>query len=347
MKRFIPLLTLAGLACLGWIRPAAAECSQLTDDQLAELIAEGEVAFKNYQVQLNFAGGVIEIDPDWQNGRLLTTASVSNAGRNGINVAGCFNSVGTINLQFVAPPAAGATIDGITYYATNIAGIGFRLAYVTPAGTFFDLPRSLTFRQDTNPFWARWATGSQFEIQLVKIGDLQVGSGTVAFSAPLQVGTADDGRIVTTINANNVTIRVLPSCTVDSSTIDVDFDTFGPEDFPNGTEGPTRPVAFNVVCSGPTPPQSITATLGAIADTVDPTLIQNSQGSATNLAIRLREPSSNIVLAPNDPNSQLVHAPGGAMQNRFQLDSTVMRVGSAAPTPGTIQATATINLTFM
>ena len=86
--------------------------------------------------------------------------------------------------------------------------------------------------------------------------------------------------------------------------------------------------------------------MNATPDTGDQRLIQNA-GSASNLAIRLQEPGSHIILKPNDPTSTLTQIPGGAMDAEFRLEATVLRVGGSAPTPGTIDAVAKIVLSIL
>lgn len=96
----------------------------------------------------------------------------------------------------------------------------------------------------------------------------------------------------------------------------------------------------------PDAPVSITATLAATPDSHDQSLIANA-GDAMNLAIRLRDASTQQVLRPNDPSSEIKVEPGGAMEHGFALEATVLRVGTAPPTAGTIDATSIITLTIL
>ncbi|WP_449185222.1 fimbrial protein [Trinickia sp. YCB016] len=177
---------------------------------------------------------------------------------------------------------------------------------------------------------------------LYKIGDIP-STATVTFGTVGQI-VADNGGTVGTVTAGSVTITVLPKCSVNASTLNVDFGTFGPREV-SASAGPTRSVNFSALCTGPTQPTSITATLAATPDTNDPSMIQNT--GAQNLAIRLREPSSNTTLVPNNSNSTIKHTPSGSqMQSDFALEATVLRVGATAPTVGRINATATITLTI-
>ncbi|MGV4738629.1 fimbrial protein, partial [Burkholderia pseudomallei] len=52
-------------------------------------------------------------------------------------------------------------------------------------------------------------------------------------------------------------------------------------------------------------------------------------------------------LRPNDPTSEIKVEPGGAMEHGFALEATVLRVGTAPPTAGTIDATSIITLTIL
>ncbi|WP_229770334.1 fimbrial protein, partial [Burkholderia pseudomallei] len=55
----------------------------------------------------------------------------------------------------------------------------------------------------------------------------------------------------------------------------------------------------------------------------------------------------NSLLRPNDPTSEIKVEPGGAMEHGFALEATVLRVGTAPPTAGTIDATSIITLTIL
>ncbi|MFG7146252.1 fimbrial protein, partial [Burkholderia pseudomallei] len=62
---------------------------------------------------------------------------------------------------------------------------------------------------------------------------------------------------------------------------------------------------------------------------------------------RQNEALFNSLLRPNDPTSEIKVEPGGAMEHGFALEATVLRVGTAPPTAGTIDATSIITLTIL
>ncbi|WP_240702177.1 fimbrial protein [Trinickia terrae] len=241
--------------------------------------------------------------------------------------------------------ATASSISGV--YNTNVPGVGFKMLYVSSSGTLtsppFDSNSNATVANPES--FPQIGAGRRARIQLIKTGDISsnvlVTLGTVVRSI-----TDGDGATVVTVTGSGTTIKVLPRCTVNASTLNIDFGTFGPREV-STTSGPTQPVNFSLTCSGPTPPASITATLSATPDTTNPNLIANSTTGAQYLGIQLKETSSGTVLIPNNTSSSIVHSPGGTMQDAFALQATVLRTGAATPTVGKIDATATVTLSIL
>ncbi|WGS45875.1 fimbrial protein [Burkholderia sp. JSH-S8] len=335
MKRLASLLLLAGLSLP---RVVSAICMQLTPADVADLQSQGYIAEQVLSVNILFPQGSVSIDPDLPIGSPITTGQ-SAPFASAANFANCLGG-GEVQHSYLS--ATSSQVLG--YYNTNVPGVGYRLSYVRSTGTSSEFPWSPEFPAGNPPdqiVYGRYGEGALFQIDLVKTGD--IASNTLVAFGTLGTGQAQDGKTVTTISGGSLNVRVMPSCSVDASTLNIDFGSFGPADV-STTVGPTQHVSFNVLCTGPTPPASITATLAGTPDTVEPTLLRNN--GAQHLAIRLTEPSTRTVLRPNDPASTLVHAPNGGMQSPFDLEATVLRVGTATPTAGMIQATATITLTL-
>lgn len=283
----------------------------------------------------------VSIEPDLPiGGEIASGESVPLASPT--TVASCPGG-GTLSMSYLtATPSALPNV-----YQTNVPGVGFQLAYMGSTGTFTPFPFTQNVAQSVeagnNGITFSYITaGSQFGIKLIKTAD--IASNVNVMFGPVAQGQAQDGKTILTLAGSNLNIKVLPSCAVNTSTLNIEFGMFGPHDA-STTSGPTQPVNFTMLCSGPTPPVSITAALSGTPDTDDPSILKNT--GAQNLAIRLRDSSSGAVLRPNDPTSTLVQTPGGAMQSPFSLDATVLRVGSATPTTGKIQATATITLSVL
>jgi type 1 fimbria pilin len=336
MKRvFLSLI----LVSLGFARVANATCVQLTPLQVSEELDKGYGAAQVTSVNVAFGQGQIQIDPDLPISSVIATGTSAPFGVL-TNFASCLNG-GTVSMTYAG--ATASSLPGV--YQTNVPGIGFTLSYVRPdAGGSSAFPWTATVNAGVpgQIIFGRYGTGAYFQIELIKTGDI-ASNVLVAFGTVGQ-GQAQDGKTVVTIGAGSLNVKVLPSCSVDSSTLNIDFGQFGPTDV-STTSGPTQPVNFTMLCTGPTPPASITATLTGTPDTNDAHKLRNT--GAQNLAIRLRETSSHKELWPNDPTSTIVHLPAGGMQSPFALDATVLRVGSAAPTAGKIQATATIMLDIL
>ncbi|WP_255208691.1 fimbrial protein [Paraburkholderia youngii] len=336
MKRLVQFFI---LICFAIPHFAFATCTQLKPAQISELLSQGYIAGYPIAVNIPFQESSVSIDPGLPVGSVIATG-LSPAYATYGNFADCTNG-GTVTFgYFNATPS---TMSGV--YNTNVPGIGFRVTYLRASGTNSPLPFTPSFPagEPNQVIYGRFGIGSQFLIELVKTGD--IASNVDVMFNTLGTGIADgDGSRVVTITGGSINVKVLPSCSVNTSALNIDFGTFGPSDV-SSTSGPTQPVDFTVLCTGPTPPASITAALSGTPDTEDSSMLKNT--GATHLAIRLRDVSSKTVFRPNDPSSTLVHAPRGAMQSPFALEATVLRVGTATPTAGKIQATATVTMTIL
>ncbi|WP_244196095.1 fimbrial protein [Paraburkholderia susongensis] len=301
----------------------------------------GGAGYQQVQATVQFQDNSVSIDPGLAIGSLIATG-LSTAFPIQTGVMACTNG-GTLTMNLVG--ATPSSIAGI--YNTNVPGIGFKLSYIRASGTVSDFPFPIQAAVGTNGpqevVYNYFGAGAQFRIQLFKTGDI-ASNVNVQFGLVGSGQTDGDGKTVLSINGSGINVKVLPSCSVNSSTLNIDFGLFGPTDV-STTSGPTQPVQFTVLCSGPTPPASITAALAGTPDPNDASMLKNT--GATNLAIRLKDVSTGTILRPDDPASTLVHTPNGGMQSPFSLEATVLRVGSATPTAGKIQATATLTMTIL
>ncbi|NML34755.1 fimbrial protein [Paraburkholderia antibiotica] len=336
MKRLAQVLV---LMCFAISRLTFASCVQLQQSDITDLISQGYLAAQQTVVNIPFQETSVTIDPGLPIGSVIATGLQPSYGVYA-NFANCLNG-GTVAFDYLN--ATPSSVSGV--YNTNIPGVGFRVNYLRLSGTNSALPFTSTFAagEVNQIIYGRFGVGSQFNIELVKTGD--IASNVNVIFGTIGGGTANgDGSQVVLITGGSINVKVLPSCSVNTSTLNIDFGTFGPTDV-STTAGPTQPVDFTVLCTGPTPPASITAVLSGTPDTNDSSMLQNT--GANNLAIRLREVSSSTILKPNNPGSTLVHTPNGNMQSPFELEATVLRVGSVTPTAGKIQATATITMTIL
>jgi len=337
MKRPVKYLLFSSIALS---RLAFATCSQLSNTEVTTQMEAGYAAQQILNVNVMFSETSVSIEPDLPvGGEIASGESVPLAGPT--TVASCPGG-GTLSMSYLT--ATPSTLPNV--YQTNVPGVGFQLAYMGSTGTFTPFPFTQNVVAspgvENGTTFSYITAGSRFGIKLIKTAD--IASNVNVMFGPVAQGQAQDGKTILTFAGGNLNIKVLPSCAVNTSTLNIEFGMFGPRDV-STTSGPTQPVNFAMLCSGPTPPVSITAALGGTPDTDDPSMLKNT--GAQNLAIRLRDSSSGTVLRPNDPTSTLVQTPGGAMQSPFSLDATVLRVGSATPTTGKIQATATITLSVL
>ncbi|MFT4066123.1 fimbrial protein [Paraburkholderia sp.] len=338
MKRLVKLLVLVSF---GIARIASAVCLQLSPTDIANMQNDNEVAYQQVQANVLFQNSSVSIDPGLPVGSSIATGlSTALPVRTGFMM--CTDG-GTLIMSLVG--ATPSSIPGV--YNTNVPGVGFKLSQVSGNGTTVDFPLTRPVPPGTDGPGQRvrnyFSAGTQFRIELFKTGDI-ASNVNVQFGL-VGIAQADgDGATVLAVNGGSINIKVLPSCSVNTTTLNIDFGTFGPADV-STTSGPTQPVQFTMLCTGPTPPASITAALTGAPDPDDASMLKNT--GATNLAIRLKDVSSGTILRPNDPASTLVHTPNGSMQSPFSLDATVLRVGSATPTAGKIQATATLTMTIL
>jgi len=320
---------------------ALAECRQLNSHDL-EGWTPGDGSISIYsERRISFGGVPIEVDPTLPVNGVIASASTPAEGR--VYVLYCEHGSGTIAYDLVgAPPPVGPGT-----YPTGAPGIGYRVKYVRVSGSESQLPMSLNWNAEPPfypPAFLAIAAGNIFKIELIKTGNMAsqsaINLGTVA-----RLSGGGDGATVVNIISDPITLSVLPHCWVASSkSLLVDFGPFGPKEVSTAI-GPTKPVTIDVSCDGPTAPNTVSATLSATPDATLPAYIRND-GDATNLAIRLRDSGSHEVLRPQDPTSALVKTTPG-FQTTFSLEASVLRVGSAVPNPGTIDAQAVVTLTFL
>ncbi|KWE58072.1 fimbrial protein [Burkholderia ubonensis] len=334
------------IACAFSTPPAAlAACRPITEAEAAMWSGTQDIPIETLSAfSISFPAGTVDVDPDLPIGSVIATGESPPTYQKIFIV--CQQQTGTISYDFLSPPTPSPLGNNI--YATNVPGVGFRLSYVRASGNTSVVPYTNTWtHQPSDPAdtLIKYGNGAKFKIDLFKTSNDIPSFSTASFGHIARVfGDGNPGVAVTNIYSGNVSLRVLPSCRVDSSTLNVDFGQFGPYDV-SQTTGPTRPVNFRVLCSGPTPPASITATLSAPRDTENPALIQNT--GAQHLAIRLRDKTTGSLLKPGDAGSMLVQKPGGAMESGFDLEATVLRVGNQPPTTGKIDATSVITLSIL
>lgn len=313
-------------------------CHQMSDAELkaAESLTPIATPVKSQAFQLAFPSAV-EIAPDLAVGSVIASG-VSNSLSGPIRAAVCGPSGGSLNWIM-----ANRTEIAKPIYQTNIAGVGLRLTYVRASGTTSDFEFPVTVPPNTGgpaPVYLLLGAGVHFKADLIKTGD--IANNVDVLGGAVGSVLAEDGNAIVTISSNLVNIKIKPDCSVSSSNINIDFGTFGPRNVTT-TSGPSRPVNFKLACSGITlPPKSVTATLSGTPDPINASLIKNN-GDAQNLAIQLADVATGTVLSPNNAASKLVQIPSG-LTSDFALTAQVLRVGTAAPTAGSISAIATITL---
>ncbi|WP_207004194.1 fimbrial protein [Trinickia mobilis] len=342
---FKSVATCAVLAGVALSNTAFAACSQLSATQVQAIQKgmvdnlESRAATQLYEFNVSLPA-TADIDPDLAIGGTIATAESPQIGvRTYIMV--CING-GELAWTFTSANRS-ATVDGA--YETGVPGVGVKVSYVNTGD-----PSLLEFTTKVNPtglpgqeYFIGLGARGKIVFQFVKTGPI---ASEATVTLPSLARATATSPVVTISGSGSMKVKVLPKCAVNANTLDIDFGTFGPRDV-STTSGPTRPVNFNLTCSGPTPPASITATLAATPDTTNRKLIKNSDTGAQNLGIQLKETSSGKMLVPNDITSAIVHLPGGAKQDAFALEATVLRTGTAAPTTGKIDATATITLSIL
>lgn len=340
MKKILYAALLA--ASLFQAQTAMAECRKLTDADYENWLATGlDATFAPYsERQVLYPDAIIDVEANLSVNTTITTGATLPQPRTSMFV--CIDFTGGYKMELLN--AAAPDAQGI--YPTNVQGVGYRVLYSGAAGSNA-LPLSYTWSEKTSVNTGEYISLSPvgvFEIELVKTGEMA--SVSVVQLGPIaRMAATGDNQTALLIDGGQITLRVLPHCWVASdSSLQVDFGPFGPKEV-SATSGPTKPVTIDVACDGPTPPNTISATLTATPDLDEPSFIKNN-GDANNLAIRLREISSQTVLRPQDSSSALTKSSPGVRAS-FDLEASVLRVGSVAPTPGAIDAQAVVTLTFL
>jgi type 1 fimbria pilin len=346
MKKIATLLILTGLALPQSVFAACMPLTaqDVTDIRNGTLQPDGAGSSRSAAILSSITvnmPGTVEVDPDAALLDVIATGT------------GSLSTGTTYIYKCEGSGTALTSIKGLTHtnsdqyiYDTNVPGIGLRLTYIRASGASSKVPYPNDFPGSDKPTsYISFNGGAKYQVELIKTGPIASLATVNAYS---QFGTLtpQSGASVLNISSTSTTIKVLPKCSVNASTLNVDFGTFGPREV-STTDGPTRPVSFQAKCSGPTAPTSITATLAATPDTTNPNLIQNDSAGAKNLGIQLKETATGTILKPNDANSKIAHASSAQMDSAFDLQATVLRAGSATPTVGKINATATITLTIL
>ncbi len=341
MKKYRAFLAAVGLFAVS--QSALATCRPITQEEANRWSKDRLVQILS-TFNITFPSGTVDVDPELPVGSVIVSAE--SAPTPEVLFIACDPPTGAIIVDFVSTYTLSPLGNHI--YDSNVPGVGFRLNYVRASGRTSVVPYTNNWTENpatpgTQPI--NHGNGAKYRIDLIKTSDNMPSFSTATFGNLARTyGDGQPGVPVTNIYSGNVSLRVLPSCRVDSSTLNVDFGQFGPYDV-SQTTGPTRSVNFRVLCSGPTSPASITATLSAPRDPENPALIQNT--GAQHLAIRLQDQTTGTILKPNDASSKLVQEPSGAMESGFALQATVLRVGTQLPTTGKIDATSTITLSIL
>ncbi|EHK63211.1 fimbrial protein [Achromobacter arsenitoxydans] len=317
--------------------PASAECRKLTQ---ADIDASRPHVIEPMEIesvrQLSFSGTAIDVEANHPINEPFAIGATASQGAIAILI--CQGSTRTVH--FEVPGAVGTGV-----YPTGAPGVGFRIKHVRGSGTTSTLPETTRWTRspEYGPEYPLIGDGATFVVELIKTGPMNSVS-VVNLGTVVQVSGAEDRAIVFSVNADSVILRVLPHCWVTSNHSEpIDFGTFGPSEV-SATAGPTKPVVIDLTCDGPTAPNTVSATLAATPDPAVPDYIRNV-GGADNLAIRLRDSGSQQVLKPQNASSTLVKTTPG-FNTSFALEATVLRVGSAAPTPGMIDAHGIVTLSF-
>lgn len=326
------------LAALFHVQSAHAECRKIIPDDEADFAAgefdDNGVIDYNVVHHLSFESSVIDVDSTLPIGETIARGSSYQTNR--VYILRCDDATGTI------PYELSRADSGITDDPT----VGYRVVYERASGATETFPYTNNFVQKYPGVteYVSLAPGAKFHIELIKLAEMQSQS-TINLGQVGRVYGGGGGGDVITIISNPVTLRVLPHCQVTSAKpLLVEFGPFGPRDV-SATSGPTRPVTINVACDGPTPPNTVSATLAAPPDP-DATGFIRNDGSASGLAIRLRDAATQAVLKPQDLSSVLTKGSPG-YNTTFDLEASVLRVGAAAPVPGSIDAQGVVTLTFL
>lgn len=326
------------LAALLHAQGAHAECRKIVpadEPNFATFESDGPISYDAMH-QVSFGTGIVDVESTLEVGETIALGSSAGQGRMYILV--CTGMSGAIQYEL--------TGGGSGIQPTGVPGVGYRVIYKRASGTTETFPYTNNWTPVTVgvPAYVAMAANAIFQIELVKTGEMESES-TVNLGTVGRIYGTSDGVTALTVISDPVTLRVLPHCQVTSAKpLLVEFGPFGPRDV-SATSGPTRPVTLNVACDGPTPPNTVSATLAAPPDPDASGFIRND-GTASGLAIRLRDAATQAVLKPQDLTSALTKSSPG-YNTTFDLEASVLRVGAAAPVPGSIDAQGTITLTFL
>lgn len=335
MKR---ICAAVALAALFQFQNAHAECRKIVpadyDNWLGMEDPVPGVIDYNAEHVVTFGSGLIDVESTLPVNATIATGESAPTGHT--YILRCDDNVGTN--RFELTPDNGADIQ-----PSGVDGIGYRVFYKRASGTSTQFPYINYWTADRTEYPAIPA-GNTFVIELVKTGPMQSVS-TLNLGQVARIAGGGDGVTALKVLASPVTLRVLPHCQVTGDKpLLVDFGQFGPSEV-SAISGPTQPVTINVACDGPTPPNTVSATLAAQPDPIVSDFIKNG-GTASGLAIRLRDAATQAVLKPQIPTSVLTQSSPG-YNTAFNLEASVLRVGAAAAVPGTIDAQAVVTLTFL
>ncbi|WP_454767055.1 fimbrial protein [Cupriavidus campinensis] len=344
MRDIIRRITIILVIGLGLAAGSAmATCRQITDAEILEWTEKGlpDVSTMSRLLRFNvtFPTSRVEVEPDLPIGSVLATGVSDVLGAN-TAILSCDWSGGRMLWRYEGQWTPSQFSDVM---ATGIKGIGIRQKYVRGSGSASALPYESVFQSGApgTPYFPTLRAGVHMLVELIKTGEMNA-SSTFAGG---WIGSAKgdgDGVTVVSVTSSAVTIEVKPSCSVSTPNQNIDFGTFGPNDV-SLTAGPTRRITFDLNCTGPTAPRHIFSRVAGTPDAVNSSLLQNT--GAQYLGIRIRDAISQTILRPNDLTS-LLYTAGGGKKYTFNLDATVLRVGTQTPTAGVINATAVLMISI-
>lgn len=340
-KKLKTIAVLLAFGCVLYGNAALAACRKMTQAEVQEWTQKGmSNPVTDLKFTVVFPAGTVEVSPDLGIGEPIVTGTSSPlAGDTAILICDWFG--GVMNWNYTQP--ASRKPAGSNAIESGAKGIGVRLSYVRASSTASTMPYTSTFsaaEQPGTPYLPTLRAGMTMKVELVKTGEMDSESTISLGHLGEANGDGGGGSVVDTY-VNSIVIKVLPSCSVDAPNQDIDFGRFGPGTV-SATSGPNRPVRFRLSCSGPTAPQSVETTLSGTPDGIDARLIAN-RGTARNLAIQLKDDATGTVLQPDNAASKL-YTNGGKKSFDYAMTATVLRVGSEAPTPGTISATSVLTM---
>jgi len=322
---------------------AMATCRQITDAEIREWTGKGlpdvSIMSQLLQFHVTFPASRVEVEPDLPIGSVLATGVSNTLGAN-TAILSCGSAGGRMLWRYEGNWQSSAFPDVM---ATGLKGIGIRQKYVRRSGNASTLPYDSVFQAAApgTPYFPTLRAGMYMSVELIKTGEMNASSTFSGGSIGNAKGDGDGVRVVS-VTSSAVTIEVKPSCSVNTPNQNIDFGTFGPNDV-SLTAGPTRRITFDLNCTGPTAPRYIFSRVAGTPDTVNRALLKNN--GAQHLGIRIVDAPSQTTLRPDDLTSVLYTA-GGGKKYTFNLDATVLRVGTQTPTAGVINATAVFMLSI-